>query len=151
MLLLVAALVAAGCSSGSHHAVAARQARSAVKAIPGADEPRPAQLIYQLAPHAVGSSLHGRPNIFVIETDDMRWDDLRFMPNVRHLIEARGLSFENSFAPYPLCCPSRSSFLTGEYAHNHHVYSIRAPGASPPSATTTRSLRCCRGVATRPR
>ena len=35
----------------------------------------------------------------------MRWDDLRFMPNVRHLIEARGLSFENSFAPYPLCCP----------------------------------------------
>ena len=57
----------------------------------------------------------------------MRWDDLRFMPHVRRLIQDRGLSFENSFAPYPLCCPSRSSFMTGEYAHNHHVYSHLNP------------------------
>lgn len=63
------------------------------------------------------------PNVLVIETDDMRWDDLRWMPNVRRLIQRKGLSFENSFAPYPLCCPSRASFLTGQYAHNHHVYS----------------------------
>ena len=64
-----------------------------------------------------------RPNMLVIETDDMRWDELKFMPNVRKLIKGRGLSFENSFAPYPLCCPSRASFLTGKYAHNHHVLS----------------------------
>jgi N-acetylglucosamine-6-sulfatase len=63
------------------------------------------------------------PNLLVIETDDMRWDDLRWMPSVRRLIQRTGLSFENSFAPYPLCCPSRASFLTGRYAHNHHVYS----------------------------
>jgi arylsulfatase A-like enzyme len=68
-----------------------------------------------------------RPNILVIETDDMRVDDLRWMPNVRHFIQDRGLTFENSFAPYPLCCPSRSSFLTGEYAHNHGVLSHVAP------------------------
>jgi N-acetylglucosamine-6-sulfatase len=68
-----------------------------------------------------------RPNMLVIETDDMRWDDLRFMPHVRRLIQDRGLSFENSFAPYPLCAPSRSSFLTGEYAHNHHVYTHLDP------------------------
>src|SRR5690349_20574190 len=61
-----------------------------------------------------------RPNILVIETDDMRWDDLRWMPSVRRLVADRGLSFENSFAPYPLCCPSRSSFLSGQYTHNHH-------------------------------
>ncbi|MET0999916.1 MAG: sulfatase [Marmoricola sp.] len=68
-----------------------------------------------------------RPNLLVIETDDMRWDDLRWMPHVRRLIQRRGLSFENSFAPYPLCCPSRSSFLNGQYAHNHHVYTHLEP------------------------
>ena len=65
--------------------------------------------------------------MLVIETDDMRSDDLRWMPNVRRLIGRRGLSFENSFAPYPLCCPSRSSFLSGQYAHNHHVYTHLEP------------------------
>ena len=68
-----------------------------------------------------------RPNVLVIEADDMRWDDLRWMPNVQRLLQRRGLTFENSFAPYPLCCPSRASFLTGEYAHNHHVYSHEDP------------------------
>jgi arylsulfatase A-like enzyme len=68
-----------------------------------------------------------QPNMLVIETDDMRWDDLRWMPNVRRLIQRRGLSFENSFAPYPLCCPSRASFLSGQYAHNHHVYTHLDP------------------------
>ena len=68
-----------------------------------------------------------QPNVLVIETDDMRWGDLRWMPAVRRLIQRRGLSFENSFAPYPLCCPSRSSFLSGQYAHNHHVYTHLEP------------------------
>lgn len=68
-----------------------------------------------------------RPNILVIEADDLRSDELKFMPNVRRLIAARGLSFENSFAPYPLCCPSRASFLSGKYAHNHHVLSHVSP------------------------
>ena len=68
-----------------------------------------------------------RPNVLVIETDDMRADDLRFMPNVRRLIKQRGLTFENSFAPDPLCAPSRASFLSGQYAHNHHVYTHQEP------------------------
>lgn len=68
-----------------------------------------------------------RPNILVIETDDMRTDELRWMPNVRRFIADRGLTFANSFAPYPLCCPSRTSFLTGRYAHNHQVLSHVAP------------------------
>ncbi len=76
---------------------------------------------------AVREPKQKRPNVLVIEADDMRSDDLRFMPNVRRLLQRRGLSFENSFAPYPLCCPSRASFLTGQYAHNHHVYSHAEP------------------------
>jgi N-acetylglucosamine-6-sulfatase len=68
-----------------------------------------------------------RPNLVVIMADDMRADDLRWMPSVRRLLVQRGASFANSFAPYPLCCPSRASFLTGQYAHNHHVLSNVAP------------------------
>jgi len=65
--------------------------------------------------------------MLVIEADDMRVDELQWMPNTRKLLQDRGLTFQNSFAPYPLCCPSRSSFLTGKYTHNHHVYSHEDP------------------------
>jgi arylsulfatase A-like enzyme len=67
------------------------------------------------------------PNILVVTTDDMRWDELRYTPNVRRYVTSRGLLFENSFAPNPLCCPSRASFLVGQYSHNHRVYSHEAP------------------------
>lgn len=75
------------------------------------------------------STLHPvkRPNLLVIEADDMRTDELRWMPNVTRFLGGNGLTFENSFAPYPLCCPSRASFLTGRYAHNHHVLSHASP------------------------
>jgi N-acetylglucosamine-6-sulfatase len=62
-----------------------------------------------------------RPNIVVIMADDMRADDLRWMPIVRHRLVERGVSFGNFYASLPLCCPSRASFLTGEYAHNTGV------------------------------
>jgi arylsulfatase A-like enzyme len=68
-----------------------------------------------------------RPNILVITSDDMRADDLRWMPNVRHELVARGLVFRNSFAPNPLCAPSRASFLTGRYSHNHRVLDVVRP------------------------
>jgi N-acetylglucosamine-6-sulfatase len=68
-----------------------------------------------------------KPNIVVVMADDMRADDLRFMPAVRKLVTARGLTFRNSFSPYPLCCPARASFLSGQYAHNHEVFGNDAP------------------------
>jgi N-acetylglucosamine-6-sulfatase len=68
-----------------------------------------------------------RPNIVVIMSDDMREDELRWMPNVQHLIVDRGVHFVNSFAPYPLCCPSRASFLTGQYTQNHGVWTNGPP------------------------
>ncbi len=67
------------------------------------------------------------PNILVVTMDDMRWDELRYVPNVRKYVASRGLRFTNSFAPNPLCCPSRASFLTGQYSHNHRVYTHEAP------------------------
>ncbi len=68
-----------------------------------------------------------RPNVVVVMADDMRADDVRFMPAVRGLLAATGLNFRNSFSPYPLCCPARASFLSGQYSHNHRVYSHVAP------------------------
>jgi N-acetylglucosamine-6-sulfatase len=85
-----------------------------------------------------------RPNIVMVMADDMRADDLRFMPTVRQQLRARGLTFRNSFSPYPLCCPARASFLTGQYAHNHDVLGNQAPfgfGAFDDSETLATSLR----------
>jgi N-acetylglucosamine-6-sulfatase len=93
----------------------------------GRRRPHPRQTLVTPEPPAAQEPKQARPNVLVIEADDMRWDDLRWMPNVRRLLQRRGLTFENSFAPYPLCCPSRASFLTGMYAHNHHVYSHEEP------------------------
>ncbi|MEO5853716.1 MAG: sulfatase-like hydrolase/transferase [Nocardioides sp.] len=67
------------------------------------------------------------PNLLVIEADDMRADELRWMPRTQALIGERGLVFNNSFTPNPLCCPSRASFLTGQYSHNHHVLTHEEP------------------------
>lgn len=67
------------------------------------------------------------PNVVVVTMDDMRWDELPFAPHTRRAIADRGITFENSFAPFPLCCPSRASFLTGRYAHNHGVLSHLDP------------------------
>src|SRR3954454_3629919 len=69
----------------------------------------------------------GRANVLVIMTDDARNDELRFMPHVRHLIGDQGVRFTNAFSPQPLCCPARASFITGEYSHNHHVWSQAPP------------------------
>lgn len=69
----------------------------------------------------------GRPNVLVIVTDDMRADELRWMPNVRKYVQERGLLWHNAFASTPLCCPDRASFLTGKYTHNHKVWWHDAP------------------------
>ena len=66
-----------------------------------------------------------RPNIVMIMVDDMRDDDLRYMPLTRRLIRDQGVRFVNSFAPFPLCCPARASTLTGLYTHNHRVFNVR--------------------------
>ena len=63
----------------------------------------------------------GRRNIVVIMTDDQTAESLRVMPNVRALLGDHGVTFTNSFVSYPLCCPSRATFNTGQYSHNHHV------------------------------
>jgi arylsulfatase A-like enzyme len=69
----------------------------------------------------------GRPNIVVVMADDMRVDELRFAPRLRRLVARHGLTFRNSFSSYPLCCPARASFFTGQLPHNHGVLSHSDP------------------------
>jgi N-acetylglucosamine-6-sulfatase len=68
-----------------------------------------------------------RPNIVVVMTDDQHADSVRFMPNVQQLLAGRGTTFTNSFVSYSLCCPSRATFLTGQYAHTHGVRTNTPP------------------------
>jgi arylsulfatase A-like enzyme len=72
-----------------------------------------------------------RPNVLVLMMDDMRDDDLQFMPNVQRLVADQGVRFTNTFSPHPLCCPARASFLSGLYSHNHEVWSHKAPFGFP--------------------
>lgn len=68
-----------------------------------------------------------RPNILVVMTDDQTVEDMRVLPKTRALLGQRGTTFANSFVSYPLCCPSRSTFLTGQYPHNHGVVANSGP------------------------
>src|SRR4051794_15617120 len=62
-----------------------------------------------------------RPNVLVLETDDQTLAEMEVLPNVRRLIGAEGVTFDNNFDSFSLCCPSRASFLTGQYSHNNGV------------------------------
>ncbi len=62
-----------------------------------------------------------RPNVVLIESDDQTLDSMRFMPHTEQLIGEKGATFPVSIASWPLCCPSRATLLTGQYAHNHGV------------------------------
>ena len=52
-------------------------------------------------------------NVLVIVTDDQRRSTHRPMPDATW--------FPNFFDTSPLCCPSRTSIMSGQYAHNHGV------------------------------
>jgi N-acetylglucosamine-6-sulfatase len=73
------------------------------------------------------AATQARPNVVVIETDDQTAESVRVMTNVNSLIGTQGTTFENSFVNYSLCCPSRATFLTGQYMHNHGVTSNSGP------------------------
>jgi arylsulfatase A-like enzyme len=70
--------------------------------------------------HAVAQALP-RPNFVVVMADDQGPGMMRALPQTKRLLGGRGATFANAFASFPLCCPARATFLTGEYAHNHGV------------------------------
>jgi N-acetylglucosamine-6-sulfatase len=75
---------------------------------------------------AAAQTVPARPNIVFILTDDMRKDDLRYMPKTSTLLEQEGMSFENAFVSNALCAPSRATIMRGQYSHQNGVWSNSA-------------------------
>ena len=83
---------------------------------------------------------HGKkPNIVIINPDQMRWDYASCYGHpfieTQHLdrLAKIGTRFEYAFASCPMCAPSRTSFLTGQYTTEHGVrnYGGRFPQSRP--------------------
>jgi N-acetylglucosamine-6-sulfatase len=74
-----------------------------------------------------GAQAPERPNVLVLMTDDQTVDSLAVMPNVQQLLMAQGTTFDRSFVNFSLCCPSRATYLTGQYTHNHGVRGLAPP------------------------
>ncbi|HEX9993970.1 MAG TPA: sulfatase [Acidimicrobiales bacterium] len=69
-----------------------------------------------------------RPNVVVVMTDDEAVGNQWVMAATNRLVGgAKGTTFAEAVVSYPLCCPSRATFLTGQYSHNHGVVSNQAP------------------------
>ncbi|MBI1747621.1 MAG: sulfatase [Acidobacteria bacterium] len=74
-----------------------------------------------------------RPNIVFILTDDL---DTRYpegtwvnrFPRLRTILSDQGTTFKNNFVTLSLCCPSRTSILRGQYAHNTQIFTNASPG-----------------------
>ena len=63
-----------------------------------------------------------KPNIVLILADDMRKDDLKYMPKTRSLLGQQGMRFTNAFVSNAVCCPSRATIMRGQYSHNNGVW-----------------------------
>jgi N-acetylglucosamine-6-sulfatase len=64
-----------------------------------------------------------KPNFVFILADDMRKDDLKYMPKTRSALGDKGMTFSSAFVSNALCCPTRATIMRGQYAHNTGVWS----------------------------
>ena len=71
-----------------------------------------------------------KPNIILINADDLGWADLSLMgsnyyetPNIDKLAES-GITFYNAYASAANCAPSRASMLSGKYTTEHNIYTV---------------------------
>lgn len=61
------------------------------------------------------------PNVMVVIADDQRDDQMGSMDFTRSFFGGGGTEFTSGYVTTGLCCPSRSTIMSGLYAHNHRV------------------------------
>ncbi len=71
-----------------------------------------------------------RPNIVIINVDDLGWKDLGYTgsqyyetPNIDQL-SRYGMVFTNGYASAANCAPSRASLMTGKWTTRHGIYTV---------------------------
>ena len=71
-----------------------------------------------------------KPNILLINIDDMGWRDVGFMgseyyetPNIDALA-AKGMIFTNAYAAAANCAPSRACMMSGQWPQRHGIYTV---------------------------
>lgn len=83
------------------------------------DDPRPERVS--------AADAAGKPNVIFIYTDDQNLAEFepRYMPRTFKLLADPGTVFSDYVVATPLCCPSRATYVTGNYPHNSGVFSNR--------------------------
>jgi N-acetylglucosamine-6-sulfatase len=76
---------------------------------------------------AVAAAGPTEPNIVMILTDDQPKGMMDAMPTVQAELAAKGTTYSNAIVPTSLCCPSRTSLLTGLYSSQSGVYGNFGP------------------------
>src|SRR4051812_35564501 len=69
------------------------------------------------------SKAAGRPNVVFVLADDLDLREIAYLPSVERLIRDQGMALDDYFISNSLCCPSRTTMLRGEYAHDTGVHS----------------------------
>lgn len=82
-----------------------------------------------------------KPNIVLLLTDDLNNEDWNHIQSdFAPLLQNKGLTFNNFIISTPLCCPSRTSFLRGQYSQNTGIYTNGDNGITPTTTATNSSL-----------
>ena len=84
-------------------------------------------LIASMSSDADEANSQRKPNVLMIVIDDLNdWISIlghptAITPNFDRLAR-RSVTFENAYCPAPICCPSRTSFLTGVHPSKSGAY-----------------------------
>lgn len=90
--------------------------------------------------------MSNRPNVLFILSDQHNAKCLSYTgltdaltPNLDQLA-SQGVRFDNAITQNPIRTPSRGSFLSGQYCHNHGYYGLSGPqGAASDGQTNNPS------------
>jgi arylsulfatase A-like enzyme len=111
-------------------------------------------LLTSLVLSVSGANAPQRPNILFLLADDLRADTLGYagdrIVQTPHLdtLAKRGTSFRNAFVTTSICCVSRASIFSGQYARRHGIEDFKTPFASAQWSNTYPALLRANGYRT---